>query len=86
MMDRLGGRTSRRASASKSWTLSQMNSQRGGGAMGGGGVEQEKGEGERGGGKGRGEGGEEERREVLAPQPVTDTRASALLGEPDLGQ
>lgn len=82
-MDRLGGRTSRRASASKSWTLSQMNSQRGGGAAGGG-VEQEKGEGERG-GKGRGEGGEEERREVLAPQPVTDTRASALLGEPDLG-
>lgn len=49
-------------------------------------MEQEKGEGERGGGKGRGEGGEEERREVLAPQPVTDTRASALLGEPDLGQ
>lgn len=84
MMDRLGGRTSRRASASKSWTLSQMNSQSGGGVAGGG-VEQEKEEGERGGGKGRGEGGEEERREVLAPQPVTDTRASALLREPDLG-
>lgn len=77
-MDRLRGKTNRRASARKSWALSQMNSQRGGRVVGGGVENRRRGRGEGGekeeggGGKERGEGERREEgrgREVLAPLP-----------------